>query len=202
MAGSILFSIIVIPMLTFFSKKSATQGYFFTVLILAIVQALGYWNLFYQSKGYEKQTPILEGAPLSKVSLRDMIMQVIANPPLLMLMTADCCVNLAFFSLSTLAVYYFKYVTGDQLWMAPYTLFHSFATFTAAFIGPCLVKLMGKKKTYLFAGIYGAIGFIIVTTQRFKVYTTCQVRKSGNFPSNNNSNAWLDFTPCFRQVDK
>ena len=162
MAGTILFSILVIPMLAFFSKESDTWGYFFTVLILAVIQVLGYWNLFYHSKGYEKQIPMVKGAPSSRVRLWDMILQVVANPPLLMLMMADCFVNLAFFSLSTLAVYYFKYVTGDPLWMTAYTLFHSFATFTAAFIGPYLATFMGKKKTYLFAGLYGVTGFVLL----------------------------------------
>ncbi len=38
----------------------------------------------------------------------------------------------------------------------------------------------------------------------FCVSTTIYIyiRKSGNLPLNNRSNAWLDLTPCFRQVDK
>lgn len=161
MASQILFSILVIPMLTFFSKGGESKGYFITVLILAIIQVFGYWNLFFQSKDHEKYDPKLSAAS-HKVSLWDMIKQVIVNPPLLMLMAADCFLNLAIFSLSTLAVYYFKYIAGDELWMSPYTLFLGFATFAATLIGPYLVKLIGKKNTYLFAGMYGIAGYIVL----------------------------------------
>jgi sugar (glycoside-pentoside-hexuronide) transporter len=162
MASQVLFSILVIPVLTFFKGTAGdTLGYIYTVAILGIIQILGYWNLFYQSKGYEEYNPKLS-ASSSKMSLWDMIKQVIANPPLLMLMLADCFLNLAIFSLTTLAVYYFKYIAGDELWMSPYNFFLGLATFAATFIGPFLVKFIGKKNTYMFAGTYGIIGYIIL----------------------------------------
>lgn len=89
-------------------------------------------------------------------------MNVIANPPLLLIMLADCFLNLAIFSLSTLAWYYFTYVSGDEGWMSQYTLFLGIATFAATLIGPQLVKFMGKKKVYLFAGTYGIAGYFIL----------------------------------------
>lgn len=160
--SNILFSIAVIPMLVFFSKRSPTWGYFHTVLILAILQILGYWNIFFQTKDYEKQDPDLKLNPSGNPSLWDMIKQVGGNPPLLLIMIADTVVNLGIFSLSTLAVYYFKYVTGNQLWMSPYTLFLGFAVLASALIGPFVATRIGKKNTYIYSGIYGTIGFIFL----------------------------------------
>ena len=163
MASQVLFSILVIPMLIFFRGNiSDTWGFFYTTLILGVIQVLGYWNLFFQSKGYEKPIPKEEHVSASKVSLGEMLMNVVANPPLLLIMVADCFLNLAIFSLSTLAWYYFTYVTGDEGWMKQYTLFLGIATFAATLIGPQLVKYMGKKKLYIFAGIYGIVGYIVL----------------------------------------
>ena len=41
-----------------------------------------------------------------------------------------------------------------------------------------------------------------VIIQRKFFYTSNRPQKSGNFPLNKRSNAWLDFTPCFLHVDK
>ena len=42
----------------------------------------------------------------------------------------------------------------------------------------------------------------IVIIQRKLFYTSNRPQKSGNFPLNKRSNAWLDFTPCFLHVDR
>lgn len=160
MFSQIVFSLVVVKyMLPYFSAQSATWGYFYTVFILAVVQVLGYWNLFYQTKGYDVYDPNKKLASSSNLSLLD-IAKIFNNKHLLMLMFADCGVNLGIFSLQTLAIYYFKYIIGDEGWMVGYLLVLGSATFLSAVIAPRVASWMGKKNTYLFAAAWGAIGFV------------------------------------------
>ena len=41
-----------------------------------------------------------------------------------------------------------------------------------------------------------------VITQRISKYYQGRRTKSGNSPRNNISKAWLELTPCFRQVER
>ena len=163
MFSQIVFSILVVEvMLKYFSRQSETWGYFYTVGILAVVQVFGYWFLFYQSRGYEKYDPNKKLETANKLSVGEMVMQVLTNPYLLLLMLADCFVNLGIFSLSTFAPYYFKYVYGDQGWMSKYLFILGVGTFISAILAPRVVNILGKKNTYLFAGIWGCIGYSVL----------------------------------------
>ena len=163
MASQVLFSLVVIPLLLYFRKLYGDSlGFFYTVLIMAVIQILGYWNLFYQTKDYDKYDPDKKLSPSNKLSVPDMFLQIFGNRELLLIMVADCAFNLAMFSLSTFAPYYFKYVAGDEAWMSPYTLLRGIASFVSAVIGPMAATMIGKKKTYLFAGLFGAAGYFIL----------------------------------------
>ena len=163
MASQVIFSLAVIPILLYFRKLYGDSlGFFYTVLIMGIIQVLGYWNLFSQTKDYDKYDPDKKLSPSNKLSVPEMIYQVFGNRALLLIMVGDCALNLAMFSLSTFAPYYFKYVTGDEAWMSPYTLVLGIASFVSAVIGPIAATWIGKKKTYLLAGLYGVIGYIIL----------------------------------------
>lgn len=160
MASSIMFSLAVIPMLNYFSRQSSTWGYFYTVVILAVLQVLGYWNLFYQSKDYDKFDPNKKLDPSNKLSVSDMITQVFGNKQLLLIMSVDSITNLARYIISTLAIYYFKYIAGNEGWMAPHTLALSLVAFSSAFLTPVVVKKIGKKKTYILALAWRTMGYI------------------------------------------
>lgn len=160
MASQVLFSLAVIPMLLFFSRKSATWGYFYTVLILAVIQVLGYWNLFFRSKGYEKYDPSKKLDASNKLTIPEMVRQVFGNRQLLLLIGGDTAVSLGLFSITTLTVYYFKYVTQNVAWMSPFTLFMGIFTFLSAAIAPMAANKLGKKNTYLLAAVWYIIGNI------------------------------------------
>ena len=163
MASQILFSIAVIPLLLGLrGKYGDSLGFFYTLLILGIFQIIGYWNVFFQTKDRETYQTDIKIDPSSKMNIKDMLNQIFGNVPLILLMVADCMVNLGIFALSTFAFYYFTYVTGDESFMTYYTLFLGLATFTSTFIGPYMVKFIGKKATYMFGGAYGVIGFLIL----------------------------------------
>ena len=160
MFSQIVFSCVVVKyMLYYFSEQSSTWGYFYTVGILAIVQVLGYWFLFYQTRNYEKYDPAKKLKSAFDLSFKEMLMQVISNKHLRLIMIADIAVNLGIFSLSTFAPYYFKYITGNEQFMFQYTFILGIGVFVSTLVAPKVVKILGKKKTYLFAGIWGTIGY-------------------------------------------
>ncbi len=160
MFSQIIFSVVVVKyMLYYFSKESPTWGYFYTVGILAVVQVFGYWFLFYQSRGYDTYDPNKKLKPAFNLTFGEMVKQVLGNRHLRFIMTADIAVNLGIFSLSTFGPYYFKYVAGNEEFMFQYTLILGIGVFVSTLIAPRIVALLGKKKTYLFAGFWGVMGY-------------------------------------------
>ena len=163
MASTVLFSVAVVPLLLLLrGRYGDSLGFFCTLLLLGVIQVIGYWNLFFQTRNSERYDPDIKSVPSSHLNIAGMVNQIFSNVPLILLMVADCMVNLGIFSLSTLAVYYFKCVTGDKSFMVYYTLFLGLATFASTILGPYVVKIIGKKFTYLFGGVYGVIGYTLL----------------------------------------
>lgn len=162
MASQILFSLAIVPLLLFLCRSNATWGYFYTAIILGLIQIVGYWNLFYQTRNYEKYDPNKKLTPSHKLTVSEMVGQVFRNKHLLIILCGDSAINLGIFSGQVLAVYYFKYVSGDESWMAPYALLSGIASFASTIIGAYVVNKIGKKNTYLFAAAYGIMGFLIL----------------------------------------
>jgi sugar (glycoside-pentoside-hexuronide) transporter len=160
MSSQIIYSYLVLNMFYHFSKKSESWGYFYTVGILAVIQVLGYWFLFYQIKDYDKYDPTKNLS--NRMSLKEMAQQVIGNKHLRTLMSADIVSYLGIFSLQAVAVYYFKYIIENEQYMKPYSLSFALASFASTLIGPKVVGILGKKNTYLFASIWGTAGFIVL----------------------------------------
>ncbi len=162
MASQIVFSLGIINMLLYLNTKSSTWGYFYTVLFLSVIQILGYWNLFYQTRDYEKYDPAKNLNPSSKITIWEMLGQLFGNRQLLLLMAADVMSQLALFSLMSLAVYFLKYIAGDEGWMRYHTLSTSIISFITALYAPVVINYLGKKNTYLFATAWGVMGYLLL----------------------------------------
>jgi sugar (glycoside-pentoside-hexuronide) transporter len=161
MSSQIIYSYFVLNMFYHFSEKNESWG-FYTVGILAVIQVFGYWLLFYQLRDYDKHDPDKNLNPSNKLTLLEMLKQVIGNKHLRTLMSADIVSNLGIFSLQMVAVYYFKYIIENEQFMKPYSLSLAIATFTSTLISPKVVNILGKKNTYLFASLWGTAGYIVL----------------------------------------
>ena len=159
MASQIVFSLGVIPLLTYLKGGSPTMGYFYTVALLGFFQMFGYWNLFYQTRGYETYSPGGKQGPANKITLLEMLIQLLTNRQLLLLMAADCFSQLGIFSMMNMAIYYLKYIAKDELWMSTHTLCTSILSFVTALYAPYVINLFGKKKTYLIAMAWGTAAY-------------------------------------------
>jgi GPH family glycoside/pentoside/hexuronide:cation symporter len=160
--AQVLFSVGVIPMLTFFSKSNESRGFFYTVAILSVVQVIGYWNLFWRTKDYDRYDPDKKLNPLFKMTVREMLSQIYGNRQLLILMVAECVRYVGMFSIISMAVYYFKYAARNAAFMSPYTLCVGIAAFLGTVIGPVFIKKFGKKPMYLFATLCGVLGYTVL----------------------------------------
>lgn len=163
MGSQIMYAIAIIPILNYTTKNiSGTWGYFYTVGLLAVIQIVGYWALFFQTKEYDKYDPNKNLTPANNLTIGEMIVQVLGNKHLLILSLAECANNLGLFSLQLTAMYYFTKITGDALWMTPFTLALGLATFASTILGPQVERFIGKRNVYLVASVYGAIGYVFL----------------------------------------
>ena len=161
-AAHVIFSIGVIPMLNYLKADNETMGFFYTVLILAGFQVLGYWNLFVRTKDYEKYDPNKKRRPSFNLTWKEMIKQVIGNKQLMIIMVSDSVRDIGLFALVSVAVYYFKYVTGDQGWMWYYTLFVAAASLLSTIIAPPIIKRVGRKEICVYTCLFGVVGYIVL----------------------------------------
>ena len=163
MFSQIVFSVVVIKILNYLNiVQSPTWGYFYVVGILSVFQMFGYWNLFYQSKGYEKYDSTKKLHPSSNITIWEIVTQLFGNGQLLLLMSADVMAQLGLFSVMNLAIYYLKYIAGNEGWMTYHTLSTSITSFVVSLYAPLVIKLLGKKKTYLAATAWAAIGYLFL----------------------------------------
>jgi glucuronide carrier protein len=93
---------------------------------------------------------------VASVSLRDTIGMMRHNRPLVLL-CASCLLFLTgMFSLQTVGVYYARDVLGNADLYIVMTIVQTVGMVVAAFVVPKAVEAVGKKRTYIVAGVIGA----------------------------------------------
>jgi glucuronide carrier protein len=94
---------------------------------------------------------------LAKVSLRDTLGMMRHNRPLVILCASSLLYLTGMFSLQTVGVYYARDVLGDAGLYIVMTIVQTIGMLAAAAIVPKAVEAVGKKRTYLAAGLLGAV---------------------------------------------
>ena len=80
----------------------------------------------------------------------------------MLLMSADVMSQLSLFSLIGFAVFFLKYIAGNEEWMKYHTLSTSIVAFITSLYAPVVINFLGKKKTYLFATAWGVMGYLFL----------------------------------------
>ena len=161
--SQVFFSLAVIPILNDLrTEYGDSLGFFLVVIVFAGIQVLDYWNLFARTKEYDRYDPDKKLKSAFDLTLPEMIKQIFGNKPLMVIMIADTLKDVAIFGLVSIAVYYFKYVTGDESWMKYYPLLSGASIFIATLIAPHVIKRFGKKETCVYTAFIGIIGYIIL----------------------------------------
>ena len=161
--SQIIFSWVAVYFLNIMNARYGESIGFFTIVIfLAALQVLGYWNLFLRTKEYDRYDPNKKLKPSHNLTGSEMLMQVIGNRHLIIIMIADSLKDVAIFALTTVAAYYFKYVTGDSSWMVYYPLLTAVSILISSLIAPYITKRVGKKEICLYTALIGTIGYLIL----------------------------------------
>ncbi|MBB6217332.1 GPH family glycoside/pentoside/hexuronide:cation symporter [Anaerosolibacter carboniphilus] len=163
-AANIVFSLAFMPLVVFFGGTDQGKGFLYAMIIFAILQVLGYWNVFRVTKEYNPYDPNkkLSGAGSMGLTVGEMVQQIFGNSQLLLIMLADCIKNAAMFAVLGMATYYFKYAIGNLALITVYMLVTNSATFLGSLAAPIVVGKIGKKPTYLLSCIIPIVAFVLV----------------------------------------
>lgn len=112
----------------------------------------------YAQNGSEAQA----GKPAEKMSVGEMLKQIVVNPPLMGLMLVELGRYLGRFVIFGMAFYYFKYVINDLPGLALFMTGLTIVNFFSAMIASPIAKRLGEKNTYMIALSLLIIGLLIV----------------------------------------
>ena len=113
--GRIISSFITLRIADFFQKAfdSLTIGYTITAAIGGIVFAICYFIHYSITKGYDIPEPVAAGQKKKSVTLPDMLLTIVSNPPLLILVIADSFKGTANMCASAM-IAYFVFIPADS----------------------------------------------------------------------------------------
>ena len=101
-----------------------------------------------------------EGKKAQRTSLKDAIHVITANDQLKVYIGVVLAYNMLVQLAGGMALYYFKYVTGDEALFPYFTTAASFAEIIALFAFPVLSRFMNKKQVFAVASFTPAVGLI------------------------------------------
>nr|WP_320025061.1 glycoside-pentoside-hexuronide (GPH):cation symporter [uncultured Acetobacterium sp.] len=158
---------------TYFGVKAITTigvgvgnpvlGYTYMAAITGCIMITCNWIYFVLTKDYAFNgcaTPA--GQKADKMSVGEMLKQIIVNPPLMGLMIVELGRYLGRFIIFGMAFYYFKYVINDLPGMALFMTGLTVVNFFSAMIAAPIAKRLGEKNTYMIALSLLVIGLLIV----------------------------------------
>lgn len=161
--GAIGFSLIGMPMILSLGKGNPPMGYTLTVIITGLVMIACYYILFFLTKDYAFHGTTAEpGKPKEKLSIGEMLKQIVTNPPLLGLMIGEIGRYLGRFVIFGLAFYYFKYVVTNLAVITIFMTGLNVVTFIGAFISNPLAKKFGERNVYIFSLALFIVGLLAV----------------------------------------
>ena len=163
-AASIAFSLVFMPLVAFFGGADQGKGFLYTMMIFAVLQVFGYWNVFRVTREYDVYDPNRKqsGAGSTGLTVGEMVQQIFGNSQLLIIMSADCIRYAAMFAVLGMATYYFKYAVGNLALITIYMLCTNGINFIGSLVAPRVVGKLGKKSTYLLSCIVPAIAFALI----------------------------------------
>jgi GPH family glycoside/pentoside/hexuronide:cation symporter len=162
-AAAIIFSVAGTRMIDYFGKRTTPlAGFPITVAIFAVLMVLGYWYLYWRTKGRDPYDGDGEQTanPENKIPLLEIVREVFRNRPLLLLICADIFNYTCAFFTAGFATYYFAYVMRNEDFFNQYFLLAlSIALLMGTLVASWIGLKLGKRKTYWMAFIVAACVF-------------------------------------------
>lgn len=160
--GSITFSLIGMKMIMSLGKNNPASGYTLTAVITGIFMILCYYLFFFVSKDYDNPDSVQAANTKEKMSISEMLKQIIVNPPLIGLLLSEFGRYLGRFVIFGLAFYYFKYVLAKLGGLTVFFTGLNVVCFFGAIISNTLAKKFGERNTYIFSLSLLIIGLLLV----------------------------------------
>lgn len=158
--SKVIFSVLGVPLAGVFAGIAGTQNQYAGVAFcFGLVMVVGYFAHFKMFEGYEEKEDVTlekkENAK-GKTGLKDLIVSLIQNPPLIALLIACVSPYVYVFVTSGIAIYYFDYVVDRSGLLSIYIMISSFVSIIGSYLCKKLVKKMTARKTFLAALVFMA----------------------------------------------
>lgn len=140
-------------------KGSEAQGYSSLAVVIAVVfiATILITVIFVRDRS---SLEAAEGKKAERISLKEAIHVITANDQLKVYIGVVLAYNMLVQLAGGMALYYFKYVTGDENLFPYFTTAASFAEIIALFAFPVLSRFMNKKQVFAIASFTPAVGLI------------------------------------------
>ncbi len=149
--GSVLVSVLTIPMVQAFGRGDSTRGYFQTAVVYGILCAAG--AVLAATKTKER----IRINKKEKERFRESVDVVIKNIPLLLILLTTLCTSMSMTIKQTVATYYFTYNVKNVDLIPLFALVGLIPMVLAMVIVPPVSKRFGKKPTAIAGGLIGAV---------------------------------------------
>ena len=161
--GAIGFSIVGAKAIQTLGNGDQALGCTLTVVITGIFMILCYWALFALTKDYAYHPKAHgEAEAKDKMSIGEMLKQIVVNPPLIGLMLAELGRYLGRFIIFGFAFYYFKYVVNNLGVIAIFFTGLNVVCFFGAMATAPLAKKFGERNIYILSLSLFIIGLLLV----------------------------------------
>jgi sugar (glycoside-pentoside-hexuronide) transporter len=163
--GSLAFSMVGAKSIAVLGAGDKAWGCTLTVIISGIIMILCYWILFAMTKDYAfhgQAEANSAAAAKDKMTIGEMLKQIIVNPPLIGLMMAELGRFLGRFIIFGLAFYYFKYVVVNLGSIATFFTGLTVVAFVGAMFSAPLAKKFGERNTYIISLSLFITGLLLV----------------------------------------
>ena len=145
------------------SAGNPVLGYTYMAVITGLVMIASYLIYFVITKDYAQNGSVaVSGQPVEKLSVAEMLKQIVVNPPLMGLMLVELGRYLGKFIIYGMAFYYFKYVINDLPGLALFMTGLTIVNFFGAMVAAPVAKRLGEKNTYIIALGVLVVGLLIV----------------------------------------
>ena len=137
-----------------------------TVAVSGVILIICFWMLFALTKDYachpgaSVNTAAAEAN--EKMSIAEMLKQILVNPPLIGLMMAELGRSLGRFIIFGFAFYYFKYVVSNLSVIAIFFTGLTLVNFVGAYLTGPLAKRFGERNVYMVSLCLFVIGLLAV----------------------------------------
>lgn len=149
--GSVLVSVLTIPMVQAFGRGDNGKGYFLTAVVFGVLCAAGAVLAALKTK----ERIVVERKKGEK--FRESVDVVVRNIPLLLILLTTLCTSMAVTMKQTVVTYYFTYNVKNVDLIPLFAVVGLIPMVAAMVIAPPISRKFGKKPTAIASGLIGAV---------------------------------------------